>query len=220
MDWSEPWIGASLKYPCVSPAVFLFFFITSIQKKWDTSRYAYPSVSPRIPVRVQYPALIRHLWAVSLHHRSSQLITGKLSVQLPGLALFSFLALVVWIIGGAAGFSLSSRQVTLPSSSKGFPGDCIRCRNGLHQGVSHLLTSIIVRDRLNQAVWKTRQRHPPPCWQHSPYCASVRWWHSSFIDGLFMLHHHKSHHCLCWRNWPCHKFPQIRLHHFTYSWGS
>lgn len=57
MDWSEP------------PAVFLFFFLTSIQKKWDTSRYAYPSVSPRIPVRVQYPALIRHLCAVSLQRR-------------------------------------------------------------------------------------------------------------------------------------------------------
>jgi hypothetical protein len=56
-------------YPWSIPACSSCVLIFQFGKKWDTSRYAYPSVSMRIPVLMQYSALIRHLWAVSLHHR-------------------------------------------------------------------------------------------------------------------------------------------------------
>jgi hypothetical protein len=58
MDWSFPEV--SLRVPsCV--LIFFHYYFNSAKMGYFTIR-----VSQRIPVRVQYPALIRHLCAVSL----------------------------------------------------------------------------------------------------------------------------------------------------------
>jgi hypothetical protein len=64
MDWSFPEV--SLRVP--SCVLIFFHYFNSEKMGYFTIR-----VSPRIPVRVQYPALIRHLCAVSLQRSMTPL---------------------------------------------------------------------------------------------------------------------------------------------------